>query len=143
MTRDSLDRELNRALNESTEVASPAFTASVLTRLEERGRRAPLLRRPVLAVAAALVLFVLGATIGLRIRDQQRSRASAEERQELIREVMALQQELDEVRALADRSTPVLYLGGDESLELMYDLSDYDDLIGAEYRPASLPPNRG
>ena len=144
MSRDPLERELTRALRDSSETASPAFTASVLSRLEGRVRRAPFIRRPALAYAAALLLFVLGTTVGLRVRDQRASHTAANERQELIREVLELQQELAEVRELANQATPVLYLGGNESLDLMYDLRDYENLIGAgDYRPASLPPNRG
>jgi hypothetical protein len=144
VSNESFDHEISKALNQSTETASAGFTGEILERLVERPGFRPLYRRPAFAAAVALGLFVLGALIGVTARDRNELQATATQREQLIREVMALQRELDEVRALADEATPILYLGGNETVDLLYDLRDYDDLLEAGgYRPASLPPDRG
>ena len=142
MSRDPLDRELSQALRQQTDAASPGFTAAVLARIEHRPRRSLMFRYPALAAAAAMILVALGVTLGLNLGE--RPSEIADERQQLLREYTELQRELDQIRQLADESGPVLYLGGDETFEVMYDLRGYEDPRSTSgVRPASLPPDRG
>ena len=92
-----------------------------------------------------MLLLVLGITLGLNFGGAPTPAPDvADERDRLIHEYMELQRELDQIRQLADESRPVLYLGGDETFDVLYDLRAYDD-SGATggVRPASLPPDRG
>ena len=145
MNRDPLDRELSEALQQQTDTASPGFTAGVLARIEQRPRRSIWLRHPALAAATAMVLLALGVTLGLNFGGRTTTTPEvADERERLLLEYSELQRELDLIRQLADESRPVLYLGGDETLDVMYDLRGYEDLMPTGgVRPASLPPDRG
>jgi len=144
VNRDPLERELSEALRQQTEGASPGFTAAVLARLERRPRRSLMLRHPALAAATAMVLLALGITLGLNYGPRTTSTPDVAQRQRLRLEYSELQRELDQIRRLADESAPVLYLGGDETFEVMYDLRGYEDLMATSgVRPASLPPDRG
>ena len=104
--------------------AGTDFTARVLSRLDDPPRRRP---SPLAAVgvAAAAALALLLAAGPLRPgagRDEGRRLRAAEARrvlEELRREHRALESDID---ALA-RDEPVLYLGGDEEVDLVVDLS--------------------
>ena len=149
MTDFDLDRELSRALREPTEEASPGFTARVVRDLE--GRRAPApwasggrLLRPALAGA---VLLAAGFVVGGLMQDRTATSSQADDRtariearEQLRREYRELQEELARIQSLASEQSPVLYLGGDESFDLVYDLAEYQ--TGRTHdgvRPASLP----
>lgn len=143
-----LDRELRRALRDAPAEASEGFTRRVLTRLEERPRppvRLPAtawLPRPAFA-AIALVLFLVGGAAGVLVSRQNARVAQERQRAELLDEYRALELELDELRRLASEQTPVLYLGGDETFDLVYDLADYQaGRSGEAVRPASLKDDR-
>ncbi len=100
----------------------PAFTASVLARLDPPPRWCPR-RRPVPAwVAAAATVAVLlgglwGAAVGRQAWRQQQRRAALRE------ESAALARELAELHEEATKPPPVLYLGGNEQLDVVLDLS--------------------
>lgn len=150
MTRDTLqgdaiDRALSEALTQDTETASAGFTSGVLARIEERRDRRPLLGRPSLVAAAAAIVLAVGIALGLGFGDRQGAApAVAAERERLLQEYSELQRELDQIRQLADESRPVLYLGGNETLDVVYDLRGYEDRLATSgVRPASLPPDRG
>lgn len=145
MSDFDLDHELRRALRATSEPASPGFTRRVLARLEDEPTRRRRLPRPAFAAAAALLFIVVGVT-GLVVSLQSRPaavatrRSESSQRQELLREYRALERELDQLRQLADEQDPVLYLGGDEDFDLMYDLAGYRaDRPQDGPRPASLP----
>ena len=137
MNDSQFDRELSRALQTGPEQVSSEFNRRVLARLEEPSQRRPLLR-PAFA-AAALLLFVLGAAIALRLeRAPQIDQAT--QREALLDEYRALELELREIRQLTSQRRPSLYLGGDESFDLMYDLATYqNDRSSDGAHPASLP----
>ena len=130
----SFKDELRNRLREDTETASPGFTRSVLARIEERPERAWFVLRPRLAMAAAVVLIALGAALGTQFGEQVPT-ASAR-RAQLLREYQEIQSELEQIQRLADDSGPVLYLGGDETVDVLFDLSSYVD--SKNIRPASL-----
>jgi hypothetical protein len=130
----SFEQDLRNRLREDKEKASPGFTQSVLARVDERPQTSWLTITPGLAAAAAVVLLLIGGFIGARFRTQPEETASS--REQLLREYIAMQSELEEIRRMADDTGPVLYLGGDESVEVLYDLRDYVD--SPNIRPASL-----
>jgi hypothetical protein len=148
MTDFDFDRELTHALRGATEQASPGFTGRVLDGLERpphrpERRRAPL-ARPLLAVAAlALVLAAIPAVRRAVAPEPSRQTAarSVEEakREALLREYRALAEELATIRRIADEQQPVLYLGGDEDFDVLYDLAAYtsDERSGGA-RPAAI-----
>ena len=150
MTPDSFDREITKALNETVDRASPEFTGSVISDLGTRGDLASrggsrsFVMRPLLAAAAAVVLFVLGVTLGARVQtwrsgSYELALEEVTEREQMLREYIQLQQELDRVRQLASESSPVLYLGGDETFDVLYDLGEYGrQSNNPDIRPASL-----
>ena len=128
MSDFDLDRELRQALRDSSETASPGFARGVLARLEDGRRTTSWLPGPAFA-AAAVLLLVVGAVAGLyfTLQDSPPELTTSVEqrprREELLREYRALERELDQLRQLASEQTPVLYLGGDEGVDLMYDLA--------------------
>lgn len=119
--RRATDERVGAALRSlPTALPSPAFTARVLSRLD-RPRRPR--RRPLPAwVAAALTVAVLvgglwGAAAGRDAWQRQRRRAALRaESAALARELAALHQE-------ATKPAPVLYLGGNEQVDVVLDLS--------------------
>jgi hypothetical protein len=131
------------------ESAGEGFTARVLARLD----RAPAPgRRPPLAVAAAATLasLGLGALVWALLSSGQlagppyrpgpeptrRARLEA-----LETERARLAVELEEIRRLAAEPAPVLYLGGDDEVDLVLDLAglaearDRGRPLPADYRP--------
>ncbi len=133
----SFKHELRTRLREDPERASPGFTQSVLESIEQRPRRAWFVMRPRLAIATAVLLLALGTILGVRLGEQ--TPRTAANREQLVREYMEMQWELEQIRRLADDSSPVLYLGGNESVEVLFDLRDYDTYIDSNnIRPASL-----
>ena len=98
----------------------PAFTARVLARLDRpaRPRRRPLPAWvPAAAALAALVVGLGGAAAGHQVWQAQRRRDA------LRAESAALARELAALEAEVSRPGPVLYLGGNERLDLVLDLS--------------------
>lgn len=138
MTPVDLDDELRRALREWPEEASPGFNRRLLERLGERPRRGRLRLRP--AVAASCGALLLALTLLGTLSPQRPFEADpAVPREELLSEYRALEMELEQLRRLASEP-PVLYLGGDETFDLVFDLADYRQ-VGREEtaRPAVLP----
>lgn len=144
------ERELRHALRElPVPRAGDAFTRDVLRRLDEADGTSvdhpsgvgPLTSR-LLALAATLAL-VLGGAAAWR----------ADARADRDREVRSLRSEShrlhEEIRALEDRlqdPTPVLYVGGTETVDLVVDLSRVSEVTGgpaAESRTASAPASGG
>lgn len=112
------------------EQARPGFTARVLARLDEPR---PWRRwQPRLAVAAfaAVLVVALGAAW-----QQQRDQARIEEARRVLRELRAQHSQLErELREIAE--PPVVYLGGDEDVDLVVDMGRVQDADGIE--PAAL-----
>lgn len=118
---DERDDGLRAALRELPAAApSPAFTARVLARLERRQRtrrRALPAWVPAAAAVAALVVGLWGAVAGRQAWQEGRRReALRAESAALARELAALQEEVS-------KPAPVLYLGGNEQVDVVLDLS--------------------
>lgn len=126
---------IRRALRElPKERASESFTDAVLVRFDDNRRSAA---PPLRWAAAFLVVLGLVAAFSWEQRQRgvetaRRTRASAllEEQQRLTRELM-------ELRTMAAQE-PVVYLGGDESYELILSLSPWveGELPNGEPQPA-------
>ncbi len=110
---DRLDRALARL---PRTVASPGFAARVEREVARRGRP----RRPLRWRAAAALTAALAAALGLTWHLERRSRV-AEQAREIRRQHLELRRELADLRALARETDPLLYLGGDESYDLVFD----------------------
>ncbi|MEM1201864.1 MAG: hypothetical protein AAGN66_01395 [Acidobacteriota bacterium] len=117
---DDLDRRLDAALGAlPRERAAADFTARVQGRLEPPSSSA---RRWYLAAAAAVLL--LAATFGVREWQHRRQIDAAVQRlADLRAEYHLIAAELDSLRQKAERAQPVVYLGGDENVELVVDLA--------------------
>jgi hypothetical protein len=119
--RQRPDDGLRAALRELPAAApGPAFTARVLARLERRQRtrrRALPAWVPAAAAVAALVVGLWGAAAGRQAWQEGRRRAALRaESAALKRELAALQEEVS-------KPAPVLYLGGNEQVDVVLDLS--------------------
>jgi hypothetical protein len=125
------------------ERAGADFTARVLARLDEPPprRRLPLAAIGVAAAAALGLALVAGPLRTGGERAESRREAAAEARrllEELQREHRALASELDALAA----EPPVIYLGGDEEVDLVLDLSRVPAAAPPEVRGASLAGDR-
>jgi hypothetical protein len=130
------DHSLGRLLRElPRESARPGFTQRVLARLDEPAQAAVRWTgwRPRLAVATMALLVIAGAGV---IRHEQSREAAREETRSaearrLLREIRAEHDRIEqELQALSE--PPVVYVGGDERLDLVVGL----DTIPAEDGPA-------
>jgi hypothetical protein len=119
----------------------PAFTARVLARLDRRPRRSALQRVPAWAAAAATVVALVGGFWGVAAgrhawREERR-------RTEMRAESAALARELATLQAEASKPSPVVYLGGNERVDVVLDLSTLPiaatvpsaSSVGAKNRP--------
>lgn len=140
------DQRLGRLLRELPEErAGAGFTARVLERLDrpdmERYAVAwrPRLAMPAIAMAA---LVALAISVGLsKVRHEPAPPDRAEVRQileELRTEQERLEQDFEAMRAAAPEG-PVLYLGGNEEIDLVVDLSNVTEVDGTV--PAAYHPN--
>ncbi len=106
--------------------ASSSFTSRLMEKLPGKlPEKSPSVhdwRRPVFAVAAAAVLILASSSAWNYWREAQ-ERAEATQRVEALRnEYESLHKELEELRALAAESQPVLSLGGTEGMDFLMDL---------------------
>lgn len=138
------DERLDRALRTlPVESASGDFTARTLARLERvegsrrRRRRA---RRWLVATAATVALA--GGIGWLTAPAPSPERAA-----ETLRQTRELRRDLEELRREAEaltlsgsvREAPILYLGGDDQVDVVLDLRPWADQLAAEVRPAARP----
>jgi len=137
------------------EQARPGFTGRVLRRLDEdRPGAAGAPARWVWMTAAAAVV-VLALSFGWRDWRHQQERAENLARLEtLLIDKQELEAELESLQRLTAEARPVVYLGGDEKVELMLDLVRFHRRGGfgsrttarpfqpqpADLRPADLQP---
>lgn len=121
------------------ESARPGFTQRVLARLDQPAEAHPRPHHPTLRprlalAAAALIAVVISA--GVVRYERFREEARAAEARQVLQEIRAEHQELQrELRALSE--PPVVYLGGDEGMDLVVDLNNVpaeDGPLPATYR---------
>ena len=106
--------------------ASSGFTSRLMEKLPGKlPEKSPPVhdwRRPAFAVAAAAVLILAASSAWNYWREAQ-ERADAAQRVEALRnEYDSLHKELEELRALAAESQPVLSLGGTQEVDFLMDL---------------------
>jgi hypothetical protein len=116
--------------------ASAGFTERVVRRIETgRGRRVQTLRWAL----CALLLAVLGAG-AWRQAAQRRGEQDVQRRAESLRSAsLAIERELETLRALAAGSEPSIYLTGTEGYEIVMGLSPW---LGPSAEPARLTFDR-
>jgi hypothetical protein len=135
------DQNLGRLLRElPREKARPGFTTRVLARLdavsERRERRGlPRAWRPRLAAAFTVLVVASGAAGLVRYEQREAQRAARVARaRQLLRELRAehgqIKRELESLPA-----PPVVYLGGNEDMDLVVDLRQVREESGV--RPAT------
>lgn len=137
------DHSVGRLLRElPRETARTGFTPRVLARLAEENDPAAARPRdawrPRLAFAAAAVLALV-VSAGLLRFEQSREAARTAEARRALQEIRAEHDRLErEVRALSEPQ--VIYLGGNEQIDLVLDLDKVpaaDGPVPATYRPAT------
>ncbi|HSN85142.1 MAG TPA: hypothetical protein VL025_00225 [Thermoanaerobaculia bacterium] len=136
------DQQLGRLLRDLPEErARPGFTTRVLARLDEPGRR-PFAWWPRLALAGIpAALLVGGISVGLLgARPESLSPERAAEARQILDELRAEQERLEQdfqtLRGTEDGD--VIYLGGNEEIDLVVDMSNVpkgDGTVPAAYRP--------
>jgi len=121
------DNRLGDLLRElPREHARPGFTARVLNRLEAPSRR-PAVPRLAMAGALAAVLAVGGSLLV----DARREAIETAEARQALQQIRAEHQRLaQEVQDLSAQP-PVVYLGGNEKVDLVLDLGRVDGSEGA------------
>jgi hypothetical protein len=133
---DPLGDPILRDLRElPRETAAPGFTARVVERAGSADfddRETPRLPRAVLAAAALLVL--VSGVAAWRLEKERRREAWLDQVQAMQLESARLQRDLVELRAA--ETPPILYLGGDDRVDLFLDLAEGARVAGAQ--PASL-----
>ncbi|RMG44725.1 MAG: hypothetical protein D6718_09495 [Acidobacteria bacterium] len=138
---DGRERSGDWLARELAELPVPAagegFTDSVMRRLREQPRRRTGRRALAVALAAAAIapaaLWLAGRAAG------ERPPARAER---LAEEERRLRRELEELRRALEAEAPVVYLGGDERLDLVVDLGRLAGRARAAVRPASARARR-
>ena len=122
------DHRLGNLLKEiPREHARPGFTARVMNRQDAPEQRGALIPR--FALSAALALF-LAVTAGVLIQARREAVADAQARQALA-EIRAEHTRLE--REVQDLSQPsVVYLGGNEDVDLVLDLGRTGGTEGAK-----------
>ncbi len=136
-----MDDRISRALQSLPRTeARPGFTDAVRRRLAERrvhGHRHPAHWPVRLAVAAAcLLLLVLGTREWWHHHRRQQTTARLAA---LENEHRALVSELESLRRQMNRARPVVYLGGNNELDLVLDLAE---LQRAGFRPSAFRTDR-
>ena len=123
MSQDPLHDAL-RSLPRSA--ASPHFTTRLMARTREVSRANPL-RRPAYAIALTVMAAITATTHFVLEERRERTRL------ELLAEQQQLVHELAELKALASESSGVVYLGGNDEVDLLLDLGT---TANAQARPA-------
>ena len=120
-TRPDPSRRLDEVLAAlPRERASDDFTEGVLARVAEARR--PARRAPILALAASLLLAV-GLFGAHSWQERREARAAAERVAAMEVEALLIQAELDALREQARQAYPVVYLGGDDDVDVVLDLA--------------------
>lgn len=131
----SLDDPILGALAElPRERAGQGFTARTVGRAAEADE-APARAWPRTAVAAAAALVVVSGLSAWRLERARRLESFRGEVSDLQTTHRLLEQELRELRAA--EKPPVVYLGGDDNVDLYLDLAELERLQKAAGRPAS------
>ena len=122
------------------EKASDQFTARILSRLETPQRRFPALPGRLLAAAATLAVIVAVPWLD-DLRDRRRIAEIRQSAANLRRESTVLEHQMEQMRERYDRQS-VIYLGGDDSVDLVLDMRPLTRRPGnRDIRPAGRRSN--
>ncbi len=121
--RTNWEQEIHDALKEPVSDPGEDFTRSVLSQIDDGERQArPVWNRQLAVFSIAAALLVV-AVIALR-PDQAAQPSATEEILQLAREQRALARELEDLQQRRLSAEPVIYLGGDDTVEFVYALND-------------------
>jgi hypothetical protein len=113
------DHDLKKMLRElPRERARDGFTARVLAQVDARPAVSAMWRRPRLVFATAALVAVMASAGILQYRQDQRQEEARRVLRELRSEHESLKQEFESLSA-----PPVVYVGGNEQVDLVVDLS--------------------
>lgn len=121
------DHDVGRLLRElPRETARPGFTQRVLARLDEPAQSAALSEgrgwRFRLAMAATTAALLVVVSAGVVRHEQSREAERTAEARRLLQEIRAEHDRIEqELRALSE--PPLVYVGGDEEVDLVVDLN--------------------
>jgi cell division protein FtsB len=129
------DHRLGNLLRElPREQARPGFTARVLNRLETNRMETPERRRaliPKFALSAALAIFLVILS-GVLVNARRDAAATAQAQEQALAEIRADHARLErEVQELSQQPS-VVYLGGNENVDLVLDLGKTGGTEGAK-----------
>jgi len=120
-----MEDHVGRLLRElPRETARPGFTQRVLARLDEPARSAarPVWRLRLAAMGAITAVALLAVVSAGVVRHEQSRKAERAEARRLLQEIRAEHDRLEqELQALSE--PPVIYVGGDERLDLVVDVN--------------------
>ncbi len=123
--RSSNTEPLDRELRELPRVsASPGFTRRVLRRLEKPAATSPLPRFAWVTLGALAAILTVLALRPDNAPDRQ-ARLTASEAREIRKQHALLAAELDRLRSNTEAAAPILYLGGDDEVDYVLDLSPF------------------
>lgn len=143
------DDQLSSALKSLPhEQASMGFTAGVLRRIDPPPPRlfparwsfgATITRRAFGATITVVAVLVLALGFGWR---EWRQHQAQQHMQVLLAEKRALEAELESLRRLTAEARPMVYLGGDDEVDLVLDLARFrrQGGFGSKRPAAKLPP---
>lgn len=130
---------LERALRSLPRVAAgEEFTPRLVARFGRRPPRPASWTRPLWVAAALVAVLALSGVFGLR-RQRLAERDYADRVERLRQETLRLSQDFSALRAMAADAPPVLYLAGDDRVELVLDLGQRP---AAGAAPAAARPAR-
>lgn len=132
--QDPLLRELKALPSVSS---SPGFTERVLGRLDEPERSVSAVSSRLVWTGAAAVVALLAAITLLPDGRSAREASEGVTASEFRRQHALLSEELDRLRSRTDEMAPVLYLGSDDEVDYVLDLSPFLLPEAAGVRPAS------
>ena len=130
------DRDLSKRIRDlPRETARPGFTQRVMERLDEEAPRAAegWGWKPTLAIAAAALGFALIPFAAWQMDRGAASAGDAAELEALRAEYTQLQDALQELTRVRGAGGEVVYLGGDDTLDVVFDPAP----MGSQMQPAS------
>ncbi len=117
---------------------SPRFLSARWTLIISRAFSALITPRAFSATIAATAVLILALGLGWR---EWRERQSAEQLQVLLAEKLEIEAEIESLRRLTAEARPVVYLGGDDEVDLVLDLARFQRQggFGSKLPAATLP----
>lgn len=143
MRHRSEDNEISTALgNLPRHRPSEDFTTDLLARLDGRATASYRVNRKIVWTVATLLIVAIGFTIGMSDYRQNRPRPVEHQELEALRvEYDQLKTDVAGIRRSAANSPAVVYLGGNESFDLVIDLTELATYDATARSSRAVPAN--